>query len=468
MYVTTYVTTLHGIVTFNRVCYNAIMIKISQCMIAKNEEKNIEKALACLKDIVFEQIVVDTGSTDRTIEIAEKMGAKVYNFKWCDDFSAAKNFAIEKATGDWILFMDADEYFLPEDAGKILKFVKQITNLQATKPSSTPQNPLHPPLAGSFLCVNLDETGRPMTQASIVRLFRNDPTIRYQGRIHEQLGINHSDITATDEIAFMHTGYDEKVFRARKKTKRNIDLLRKELKNDPQNLTLKAYLADALSTSDDKKNQNEAEKLFLEVLDSERALDVSSVLRVKGYIFLISKRISESDGSDDDKGEMMCRKALEAFPLALDFGYLLSKVLTMKGRHEEAWEMLKACESKLISGEGGEDYDDDASIMITADPTTLFCQMIITAVGLGDIESVVLYSMHVLSIDKTRVTILGPCIANMVNQNVSCEEIFDVLSNIYDFKNSDDVNIVVAAAKAAGAIKFAEFVLGMETSSGKR
>ena len=90
-------------------------ISISQCMIVKNEEKNIRRALSWAKEIVQEQVVVDTGSTDRTVEIAESMGAKIFHFEWCDDFSAAKNYAIEQATGDWIAFLDADEYFTPED-----------------------------------------------------------------------------------------------------------------------------------------------------------------------------------------------------------------------------------------------------------------------------------------------------------------------------------------------------------------
>ena len=75
-------------------------VRLSQCMIVKNEEKNIEKALSWAKGTAFEQIVVDTGSTDRTVELAEKMGAKVYHFEWINDFSAAKNFAIEQASGD--------------------------------------------------------------------------------------------------------------------------------------------------------------------------------------------------------------------------------------------------------------------------------------------------------------------------------------------------------------------------------
>ena len=86
--------------------------KISQCMIVKNEEANIERALSWGKGVVSEQIVVDTGSTDRTVEIAERMGAKIYHFEWIDDFAAAKNFAISKAKYEWIALLDADEYFL--------------------------------------------------------------------------------------------------------------------------------------------------------------------------------------------------------------------------------------------------------------------------------------------------------------------------------------------------------------------
>ena len=71
-------------------------VRLSQCMIVKNEEENIERALSWGKDIMYEQIVVDTGSTDRTVEIAERLGAKVYHFEWIDDFAAAKNYAIEQ------------------------------------------------------------------------------------------------------------------------------------------------------------------------------------------------------------------------------------------------------------------------------------------------------------------------------------------------------------------------------------
>ena len=101
-------------------------IRLSQCMIVKNEEKNIERALSWGKSFMWEQIVVDTGSTDRTVEIARRLGAKVYHFEWIDDFAAAKNYAVSQAQGDWIVFLDADEYFLEEDAKRLVPLLEKL------------------------------------------------------------------------------------------------------------------------------------------------------------------------------------------------------------------------------------------------------------------------------------------------------------------------------------------------------
>ena len=102
-------------------------LRLSQCMIVKNEEKNIRRALSWGRDIMWEQIVVDTGSTDRTAQIAQEMGAKLFRFDWIDDFAAAKNHAIRQAGGDWIVFLDADEYLSPEDTEKLLPLLEGLS-----------------------------------------------------------------------------------------------------------------------------------------------------------------------------------------------------------------------------------------------------------------------------------------------------------------------------------------------------
>ena len=99
-------------------------MQISSCLIVKNEAENIARCLESIKSISDEIIVVDTGSTDNTVEIAKSYGARIYFYEWDNNFSNARNFALEKATGDWIIFLDADEYFeenTPKELKNVLK-----------------------------------------------------------------------------------------------------------------------------------------------------------------------------------------------------------------------------------------------------------------------------------------------------------------------------------------------------------
>ena len=95
-------------------------ITISVCFIVKNEEKVFEKILKCAQKFADEIVVVDTGSTDKTIEIARKYTDKIYNFKWCDDFSKARNFAFSKGTCDYLMWLDADDFIFEKDIKKIV------------------------------------------------------------------------------------------------------------------------------------------------------------------------------------------------------------------------------------------------------------------------------------------------------------------------------------------------------------
>ena len=94
------------------------MIRISLCMIVKNEERVLERCLSSVCDLMDEIIIVDTGSTDRTKEIAGKYTSRIYDFTWCNDFSKARNFAFEKATCDYIYSADADEVLDEENREK--------------------------------------------------------------------------------------------------------------------------------------------------------------------------------------------------------------------------------------------------------------------------------------------------------------------------------------------------------------
>src|SRR5689334_11976737 len=97
------------------------MVTISLCMIVKDEEENLDRCLESVKDVSDEIIIVDTGSTDQTKERALKWTLHVFNFKWIEDFSAARNYSFNQATMDYILWLDADDILLPENRQKLLE-----------------------------------------------------------------------------------------------------------------------------------------------------------------------------------------------------------------------------------------------------------------------------------------------------------------------------------------------------------
>ena len=208
-------------------------MKISQAMIVKNEEKNIERALSWGKGVVSEQIVVDTGSTDRTVEIAKKMGATVYFFPWQDDFSLAKNFAISKCRYPWIAMLDADEYFSEQDAKKMKDYIALVEK--------------DPKVHGLRTAIaDIDPNGQVVSVDSTVRLFRNREDIRYRRAIHEQLCLTNGEdfrpANCGNNLTVLHTGYQAEVLSKKLKEKRNINLLQKELEKNPEEFDLYVYL----------------------------------------------------------------------------------------------------------------------------------------------------------------------------------------------------------------------------------
>ena len=299
------------------------------------------------------------------------------------------------------------------------------------------------------MIANLDDNGRQMTKFSTVRVYKNIPSIRYVGRIHEQPTIDAAKIENADDITVMHTGYSESAHKETGKGQRNIELLREELARDPNDINLKAYLANSLSMSSDEESRIEAETLFSEILTGGKGEKIHNVLRAKMFIYLIDKY--SKDPGNSKEYEEMCQKALETFPGAVDFEYFMAVALTKKGEYDSAWDLLKSCEDNLVNNRNTAD-----SIMIPADPTILFSQMILTAKDMGDIESVVLYSTHVLTMDKTRSSVLGPCIATLLYYGVTEQETIELLSNIYDFRNPEDLQFVASTAKEYGASAFAE------------
>ena len=186
---------------------------LSICLITKNEEKNIARCLNSIKSIADEVIVVDTGSTDETINIAKSFGCQVYYHPWNNDFSESRNFALDKCTKDWIFSIDADEELYIEHAN-LLKNLLSNTNKEA----------FYLRLINLIGDISINET-------SSLRIFRNRKNYRYTGRLHEQIYLaieNNSptkDCFEVTSFILNHYGYDHNNINMDEKIKRNIKVL---------------------------------------------------------------------------------------------------------------------------------------------------------------------------------------------------------------------------------------------------
>lgn len=198
------------------------MHPISVCIIAKNEEKRIEKCLSSIKPYGFEIVVVDTGSTDKTKEIAAKYADKVLDFTWCDDFSAARNFSLQAASNNWIFMLDCDEWVKTIDVEELNYFRKHLADSVGviSRENLVTVN-------GRLTLNNTDHTER----------FFNRKLYHYTGIIHEQLAPIRGDefpcllLHTTIE----HTGYDMTPEEQLAKGQRNLSLLQKQLAEEGEN-----------------------------------------------------------------------------------------------------------------------------------------------------------------------------------------------------------------------------------------
>lgn len=192
---------------------------LSLCMIVKDEEQCLIRCLESVKDVVDEIIIVDTGSVDKTVKIAEYYTDHVYHFQWTDDFAAARNASINRATGTWILILDADEYLEPEDGHKLRSFLQNET-------------PVHN-IIYSLPIISLLGTSHnaSVSEAPVDRILPNHMGIYYYRPIHEQLageGVALQSIATSFRIR--HSGYTEETLVAKNKHERNLSIF-KQLKD---------------------------------------------------------------------------------------------------------------------------------------------------------------------------------------------------------------------------------------------
>lgn len=202
------------------------MINLSLCIITKNEAKHLDKCLASCISICDEIILVDSGSSDSTIEIAKKFGAKIYQIDWRDDYSYARNIAIEKASGKWILFLDGDEYLV--NGNKILKSLEKAEDV-----------------VGGFYIERKDAFYHPengkicFVPIGITRIIKNHKKIRFEEPVHEFAG--RSVLKSGFKLSYIDKAYIHHNIIANSKTflnqkqKKYLRLIENSVEKDPKN-----------------------------------------------------------------------------------------------------------------------------------------------------------------------------------------------------------------------------------------
>lgn len=244
------------------------MITISLCMIVKNEEQLLARCLNSVKHLVDEIIIIDTGSTDKTKDIAHTFTDKVYDFNWVNDFAAARNFAFSKATQDYQLWLDADDIFIKKDQDLFLELKKSLS--------------LTTDMVLMKYNVSVDENDNPLFSVYRERLVKRENNYKWNDPVHEYIeyGGNYlvSEIAVTHkkEILFSDRNlriYDEMVKKGTEFSSRSLFYYARELRDNEKYSESVQYFTKFLETSGESSN----DYIYA-------CLQIGKILRAKGKL----------------------------------------------------------------------------------------------------------------------------------------------------------------------------------------
>ncbi|HLH67242.1 MAG TPA: glycosyltransferase [Solirubrobacteraceae bacterium] len=303
-------------------------LTLSLCMIVRDEEQMLGRCLESAAPAVDEIVVVDTGSRDRTIEIARSFGARVIEREWTGSFADARNASFEAATGDWIVYLDADEVLEGEDVGRLRALTSQTWH-------------------EAFYLVETSWLGEDGEGAAMVnnalRVFRNRPAYRFSGRLHEQIlhtlptfvpgRIQHSSVRIT------HHGYLGSVRAAREKSARNLELLRRQAQESAPSAFLHFNLGSEYAAAGD--HHTAAVELYAAramLLADESLADchfapvllarLVTSLRLAGRLF---------------EARNIAAEAIAMFPQLTDIVLEQARIAHARGEHDEAIALYRRC-----------------------------------------------------------------------------------------------------------------------------
>lgn len=294
-------------------------------MIVKNEENCIKRCLDSVIDIVDEMVIVDTGSTDKTIDICRSYNAQVFNYSWNNNFAEARNFGLDKVTQDWVLWLDADEEVARENR-------EQLSNQDLFDNYDA----LSVPLINFYgEKVDYDE----IAQIAQPRFFRNHMGFRFENKIHEWLNI--SSAYDQDRVGFLdlkiyHYGYLNTQVENKQKFLRNVKLLLQELKEEKNHAWTHYYLAMEYYRRNQFKSSFEHVNQSITLFIKEGIIPPPSMLYSLKYSILI--RTESWEGAWPG-----IKSAVRMFPDYVDLKFYMGVILYCKQMYQEALDCFKEC-----------------------------------------------------------------------------------------------------------------------------
>jgi len=298
-------------------------VSVSACLMVKDEEELLPGCLDSVRDWVEEIIVVDTGSTDRTVEIARSYGAKIFHQPWEGNFSKHRNYSIEQAGSDWIFIIDADERICREDVPQMLRLLSQST--------------------APVVAINVYNLYRDKNQSVTFlpseRFFKRDLNLRYHGIVHNQLKIPADIPILRAGVKLQHLGYDLSLEKMAQKVTRSQALLEKQLDENPENTFAMFNLAQLYRSGAQGFDKGKAPIVLkwasraVELTDpnkqKERHLHLMCLDQLAWTYFYLK---------DYDRALEFCQRALKIKPNYLDPLMLLGHIYCQRQEFETAFE----------------------------------------------------------------------------------------------------------------------------------
>jgi tetratricopeptide (TPR) repeat protein len=296
-------------------------------MIVKNEAQNLGRCLQSAQPWVDEMIVVDTGSNDETVTIAESFGAKVSDFQWCDDFAAARNYSLTLARGAWILVLDADQELFSSSS-----FLDELS--------------AQPELLARQVCLRHAEGADGLTDMHTYCLFRNLPELAYVGKYHEILLYKGQPIPAEQTLpmpgmTILHYGHSQSALL--KKSPSRIAHLERLRRQEGLSLMLLWTLSGFYELTEQPEEVENCyaeawERLLPNLLSGEKPSDTRAV---PGWLYSLGVRAIQQD--DLEAAPLIAQMGLKWFPDYPPFYYLNGLLVRLMGFSLGATPYLEAC-----------------------------------------------------------------------------------------------------------------------------